>query len=81
MHWWATSSVGPTGHLDKVASKLDYGSVGRSRASRAVEQILDFQIFKLEKINATRRGEVEPRFELYLKSLILGGYRLSKETS
>jgi len=69
---------GPTGNLDKLASKLNYESVGRSRA---VEQILDVQIFKLEIKGATRRSEVEPSFELYLKSLILGGYKLFKVTS
>jgi len=38
LHSWAASTVsGPTGHLDKLASKPNYEFVGRSRA---VEQIL-----------------------------------------
>jgi len=47
---------GQTGHLDKLASncKLNYEPEGRSRAA---EQILDFQIFRLEeKSDKTQRS-------------------------
>jgi len=57
LHSWARSTVpAPTGHPDKLASKLKYESVNRTTASRVVEQILDFQSFKLErKGNDTQR--------------------------
>jgi len=57
----------------RVNCKLNYEPEGRSRAA---EQILDFHIFRLEK----KSDEVEPCFQLYPQSLILGGYRPFKET-